>query len=66
MMGLFLTGVTSLVESSAVGALLAMIAAAIERKLSWQVMEESLRNTLIDQLHVPVDHPRGALLQRRL
>ena len=40
MMGLFLTGVTSLVESSAVGALLTVIAAAIERKLSWQVMEE--------------------------
>ena len=46
MMGMFLTGVTSLVESSAVGALLTVIAAAIERKLSWHVMEESLRNTL--------------------
>ena len=46
MMGMFLTGVTSLVESSAVGALLTGIAAAIERKLSWHVMEESLRNTL--------------------
>jgi tripartite ATP-independent transporter DctM subunit len=46
MMGMFLTGVTSLVESSAVGALLTVVAAAIERKLSWHVMEESLRNTL--------------------
>jgi tripartite ATP-independent transporter DctM subunit len=46
MMTMFLTGVTSLVESSAVGALLTVIAAAIERKLSWHVMEESLRNTL--------------------
>ena len=46
MMGMFLTGVTSLVESSAVGALLTVIAAAIERKLSWHVMEELLRNTL--------------------
>jgi tripartite ATP-independent transporter DctM subunit len=46
MMGLFLTGVTSLVESSAVGALLTVVAAAIDRKLSWHVMEESLRNTL--------------------
>ena len=46
MMSLFLTGVTSLVESSAVGALLAVIAAAIERKLTWKVMEDSLRNTL--------------------
>jgi len=47
MMGLFLTGVTSLVESSAVGALLTVIAALIERKLTWQVMENSLRNTLL-------------------
>jgi tripartite ATP-independent transporter DctM subunit len=38
MMGLFLTGVTSLVESSAVGALLTVIAALIERKLSWHVL----------------------------
>jgi tripartite ATP-independent transporter DctM subunit len=46
MMGLFLTGVTSLVESSAVGAALTVIAAAIDRKLNWTVMENSLRNTL--------------------
>jgi tripartite ATP-independent transporter DctM subunit len=46
MMGLFLTGWTSLVESSAVGALLTVIAALLERKLTWQVMENSLRNTL--------------------
>jgi len=46
MMGLFLTGVTSLVESSAVGALLTVLGAAIERKLTWKVMEDSLRNTL--------------------
>jgi tripartite ATP-independent transporter DctM subunit len=46
MMSLFLTGVTSLVESSAVGALLATLAAAIERKLSWQVIEDTLRKTL--------------------
>jgi tripartite ATP-independent transporter DctM subunit len=47
MMGMFLTGVTSLVESSAVGALLTIIAAIIERKLTWQVMENALRNTLV-------------------
>ena len=47
MMGMFLTGVTSLVESSAVGALLTVIAAMIERKLTWEVMENSLRNTLL-------------------
>ncbi|MBN8995480.1 MAG: TRAP transporter large permease subunit [Rhizobiales bacterium] len=46
MMGFFLTGVTSLVESSAVGALLAVLAAAIERKLTWKVLEDSARNTL--------------------
>ena len=46
MMGLFLTGVTSLVESSAVGALLAVIAALIERKLTWKVMQDATRNTL--------------------
>jgi len=46
MMGMFLTGVTSLVESSAVGALLTVIGALIERKFSWEVMEASLRNTL--------------------
>ncbi len=46
MMGMFLTGVTSLVESSAVGALLTVFAAIIERKLTWEVMENSLRNTL--------------------
>jgi tripartite ATP-independent transporter DctM subunit len=47
MMGMFLTGVTSLVESSVVGALLTILAAIIERKLTWQVMENSLRNTLL-------------------
>ncbi len=46
MMGFFLTGVTSLVESSAVGALLTVIAALIERKLTWEAFENSLRNTL--------------------
>jgi tripartite ATP-independent transporter DctM subunit len=47
MMGMFLTGVTSLVESSAVGALLTVIAAIIERKFNWEVLENSLRNTLV-------------------
>jgi TRAP-type mannitol/chloroaromatic compound transport system permease large subunit len=47
MMGLFLTGVTSLVESSVVGAALATLAAAIERKLSWKVIEDSTQKTLL-------------------
>jgi tripartite ATP-independent transporter DctM subunit len=46
MMGLFISGVTSLVESSAVGALLAVLAAAVSRKLTWKVIDDSTRNTL--------------------
>lgn len=46
MMTLFLTGVTSLVESSAVGALLAVLAAWWSGNLSRQVIEDSSRNTL--------------------
>ncbi|MFU0505395.1 TRAP transporter large permease [Pseudaminobacter sp. NGMCC 1.201702] len=46
MMGFFMTGVTSLVESSAVGALLATLAALFTRKLTWQVLEDTTRNTL--------------------
>ncbi|WP_434355835.1 TRAP transporter large permease subunit [Parasalinivibrio latis] len=46
MTGLFLTGVTSLVESSAVGALSATIAAIAKRRLNKKVMEETLRKTL--------------------
>jgi tripartite ATP-independent transporter DctM subunit len=46
MMGLFLTGVTSLVESSAVGALLATLVALYEGRLSRRVMEDCARNTL--------------------
>ena len=47
MMGLFLTGVTSLVESSAVGALLATLAALFSRRLNWTVLEACTRNTLM-------------------
>ncbi len=46
MTGLFLTGVTSLVESSAVGALAATLAAIAKRRLNKKVMEETLRKTL--------------------
>lgn len=46
MMGLFLTGTTSLVESSAVGAALAMAAAWLSGNLDRKVFEESTRNTL--------------------
>ncbi len=47
MMGLFLTGVTSLVESSAVGALLATLAAIFTRRLNWKILESATRNTLM-------------------
>ena len=46
MTGLFLLGVTSLVESSAVGALAATAAALLKRRLTRAVMEETLRKTL--------------------
>jgi tripartite ATP-independent transporter DctM subunit len=47
MMGLFLTGVTSLVESSVIGALMATLAAAVERKLSWRVIEDCTHKTML-------------------
>ncbi len=46
MTGLFLMGVTSLVELSAVGAVAATLAAAVRRRLTWKVMEDTLRQTL--------------------
>ncbi len=46
MTGLFLMGITSLVESSAVGAAAATVAALAKRSLTREVMEETLRKTL--------------------
>ncbi|MBO6633172.1 TRAP transporter large permease subunit [Parvibaculum sp.] len=46
MMGLFLNGTTSLVESSAVGATGAMVAAILKRRLTWRVMDDTMRQTL--------------------
>jgi tripartite ATP-independent transporter DctM subunit len=46
MTGLFLMGITSLVESSAVGASAATVAALAKRRLNKKVMEETLRKTL--------------------
>ncbi|HKY94343.1 MAG TPA: TRAP transporter large permease subunit [Kiloniellales bacterium] len=46
MTGLFILGITSLVESSAVGALASILAAAVKGRLTRQVMEDSLRKTL--------------------
>ncbi len=46
MTGLFLMGITSLVESSAVGATAATLAALIKRRLTYQVLEDTVRKTL--------------------
>jgi tripartite ATP-independent transporter DctM subunit len=46
MTGLFIMGVTSLVESSAVGAASATVVALAKRRLTWTVMEETIRKTL--------------------
>ncbi len=46
MTGLFLTGKTSLVESSAVGALASLLAAIARGKMSFKVLHTSVRNTL--------------------
>jgi len=46
MTGLFLMGFTNLTESSAVGATAATLAALVKRRLTWQVMEDTIRKTL--------------------
>ena len=46
MTGLFVMGITSLVESSAVGATAATIAALVKGRLNRQVLEETMRKTL--------------------
>ncbi|PTW61975.1 tripartite ATP-independent transporter DctM subunit [Breoghania corrubedonensis] len=46
MMGLFVTGKTSLVESSAVGALGAMLAALVRGRLTFKVLHETTQKTL--------------------
>ncbi|MCK5165662.1 MAG: TRAP transporter large permease subunit [Rhodospirillaceae bacterium] len=46
MTGLFLMGITSLVESSAVGAVAATLAALIKGRLNRHVMEETMRKSL--------------------
>ena len=45
-MGLFMAGITSLVESSVIGALLATLAALVTGRLNGKVIEETTRNTL--------------------
>lgn len=47
MTGLFLLGITSLVESSAFGAAAATLAALIKGRLTWKVLDDTLHKTLI-------------------
>ncbi|WP_274423218.1 TRAP transporter large permease [Chelativorans sp. YIM 93263] len=46
MMVPFLNGWTSLVESSAIGAMAAFVAAVLKGRMTWQVLETSLKQTL--------------------
>jgi len=46
MTGLFLMGYTSLVESAAVGAVAATLAALVKRRLTFRVLHETVRKTL--------------------
>jgi tripartite ATP-independent transporter DctM subunit len=46
MMVPFVNGWTSLVESSAIGALAAFTAAVLKRRMTWKVFEDSVRKTL--------------------
>ncbi len=46
MMVPFVTGYTSLVEASAVGAMAALLAAILRGRMTWTVFETSVRNTL--------------------
>jgi tripartite ATP-independent transporter DctM subunit len=46
MTGLFLAGITNLTESSAVGALVATVAAWWRGRLTWRMLEEVIRQTL--------------------
>ncbi|WP_176084380.1 TRAP transporter large permease subunit [Martelella sp. HB161492] len=46
MMGLFMMGITSLTESSAIGALSAMAAALIKKRLTWKLLERTVEQTL--------------------
>ena len=47
MTGLFLMGITSLVESSAVGAISALIAAIARRKMNFKILHTSVEKTLL-------------------
>ncbi len=46
MTGLFIFGYTSLVESSAVGAVCATLAAIYKRRFTWKVVKETAKNTM--------------------
>ena len=64
MMVPFINGWTSLVESSAIGAMAAFIAAVVTRRMTRQVFENLRAPDARGLLHVHVDHPGGAGLRR--
>ena len=67
MTGLFLMGVTSLVECSAAGAAATTLAALLKRRLTWRVLQDTPEDHPERQLHVYVGgHPGGPLFRRRL
>ncbi|MEQ9364154.1 MAG: TRAP transporter large permease subunit [Leptospirales bacterium] len=47
MLGLFFMGVTSIVESSAIGATMTTVVALVKRRLSFKIMREVLHDTLL-------------------
>ena len=66
MTGLFVMGYTSLVESSAVGATAATLAAAIKGRLTFQTLHTTVRPHARHLVHVLVDHPGSARVRRSL
>ena len=64
MMVPFVNGWTSLVESSAIGALTAFVAAVLKGRMTREVFETSVRLNTGHHLHVHVDHPCSTGLWR--
>ena len=56
MTGLFLMGIASLVECSAVGALLATLASIYKKRFNRKILDTTLKKTLRCFLHVYVDY----------
>ena len=66
MMVPFVNGWTSLVESSAIGALTALVASVAKRRMTWQIFQTCTRQNPWNILHVHVDHSGGPGFRCRL